>query len=288
MDTGLELPGFFKDADAASLAAQRTYLALNRTRLWSAVAGALGGAITWSAADLDAGALVALAGFLVALVAELVLAYLQPERDWYSGRALAESMKTMAWCYAVGGDPFASGIDDAEARRILRQRAELLLQKGGDKISMSTESPLVTAWMTELRHSDFETRRAAYLEHRTRDQRNWYARKARQDKRKADAWRTALVAAEIIAVTASTLRVTKALEVDLAGILGAAIGAGAAWLALKQYAQLSAAYSLASRELSLQEDLLSQVNESEWAHAVSDAEEAISREHTMWLASRNE
>ncbi|MEA5456496.1 DUF4231 domain-containing protein [Sinomonas sp. JGH33] len=288
MDNGLDLPGFFKDADAASLATQRAYLALNRTRLWSAVAGALGGAITWSASSLDAGALVALAGFLVALVAELVLAFLQPERDWYSGRALAESMKTMAWCYAVGGDPFASSLGDAEARRILRERAELLLQKGGDKVSMSAASPLVTESMTALRHSSFETRRAAYLERRTRDQRNWYAGKARQSKRKADLWRSALVAAEIAAVSASTLRVTKTLDIDLAGILGAAIGSGAAWLALKQYAQLAAAYSLASRELTLQEDLLSQVEEDGWSHAVSDAEEAISREHTMWLASHNE
>ena len=287
MTADVDLPGFFKDADAASLKAQRTYLALNRVRLWSALVGAFGGTVTWEAVSLDVGALVALGGFLAALIAELVLAYLQPERDWYSGRALAESMKTMAWCFAVGGEPFGLELDEGTARQLLRNRAGLLVQKGGDRIAVSAASPLVTEAMTALRNSDFATRRATYLEHRTQNQRAWYALKARSDQRRADVWRAALVAAEIIAVSLATLRAFGLSELDLAGILGAAIGAGAAWLALKQYAQLAAAYSLASRELALQEDLLSQVSERDWPRAVADAEEAISREHTMWLASRS-
>lgn len=287
MNEELELPGFYVDADTASLSGQHAYLGLNRLRLWSAVLGALGGASGLAAGNIDVGALIALTGFVIALVAELLLAFLQPERDWYAGRALAESMKTMSWCYAVGGEPFSPNISDVAARSLLRQRAELLTKKGADKIAVSASSRLVTPSMTELRHSDFETRRTAYLDGRTRDQRAWYALKARENKRKADGWRSILVAAEIVAVSATTLTATKVLTVDVAGILGSVVGASAAWLALKQHAQLAAAYALTSRELALQEEILCEASEDEWPRAVADAEDAISREHTMWLASHH-
>ena len=75
---------------------------------------------------------------------------------------------------------------------------------------------------------------------------------------------------------------------DFAGIIAAMVASGAAWLALKQYSQLTSAYRVAAGELAIQADVLNTVNEAEWPQAVADAEEAISREHTMWLASRGE
>ena len=64
------------------------------------------------------------------------------------------------------------------------------------------------------------------------------------------------------------------------------VAAGAAWMALKQYAPLAAAYTTTAGELSLQTRHLLETPEAEWPTAVADAEAAISREHTMWLASR--
>lgn len=282
----LEMPGFFRDADAASARGQRKYLALNRIRLSGAIIGALGGAVTLSTGTLDVSALIGLAGFLVALITELILAYLQPERDWYAGRALAESMKTMAWRYAVRGEPFTTGLTEAELHRLLRSRVQQLTEKGADRIAIETDSALVTASMEALRASDFEHRKEVYLGQRTGSQRHWYAAKARYNRRRAEFWRIVLVSAEIVAVSLATLRLTGPLPVDLTGVLGSIISASAAWLVLKQHAQLASAYSTTSRELAIQEDFLDGTDEGEWGRAVSDSEEAISREHTMWLASR--
>lgn len=74
--------------------------------------------------------------------------------------------------------------------------------------------------------------------------------------------------------------------VDFPGLMAAFIMAGAAWAAVKQFSPLAAAYSMASMELAIQADKLKSVPENDWPLVAADAEEAISREHTMWLASR--
>ncbi|MEU1012302.1 hypothetical protein [Streptomyces sp. NPDC005890] len=63
-------------------------------------------------------------------------------------------------------------------------------------------------------------------------------------------------------------------------------GAGVAWFAVRQYETLGRAYTFAATELSIIHGRLSQADEDGWAQEEADAEEAISREHTMWRASR--
>lgn len=45
---------------------------------------------------------------------------------------------------------------------------------------------------------------------------------------------------------------------------------------------------IATDELALQASTLKSMDDQHWPQAVADAEEAISREHTMWLASRGQ
>ena len=71
-------------------------------------------------------------------------------------------------------------------------------------------------------------------------------------------------------------------------MLAAGIGAGAAWLALKQHTVLRSAYALTAAELEKQIATLTAAEDANWSESVADAEEAISREHTMWLASRSD
>jgi hypothetical protein len=90
----------------------------------------------------------------------------------------------------------------------------------------------------------------------------------------------------VVGIVLASLQLAGRLKIDLAGIFAALVASGAAWLLLKQHAQLAAAYQAASVDLALQQDLLLATTEPDWAEAVSAAEKAISREHTMWLASR--
>jgi hypothetical protein len=76
---------------------------------------------------------------------------------------------------------------------------------------------------------------------------------------------------------------------DVIGILTAIAASSAAWVAVKQHEVLARAYSVASNELAsidTQINARSDWTEGDWAKFVSNAEEAVSREHTSWRASR--
>ena len=66
---------------------------------------------------------------------------------------------------------------------------------------------------------------------------------------------------------------------------GAAAGAATAWTQTRQHVVLEASYADAAIDLAnARERLEREMTEDEWAEEVGTAEEAISREHTMWIA----
>lgn len=280
------LPGVWKNADEESGRAQLWTLRLTWMKVGAGVVAAFGGVLSWSIGKIDVAAWLVLIGFLVALVSELASWATQPERRWYEGRAVAESAKTLAWRYSIGADPFPIEMSRSEAEQKFRERMSAVADQVADRVVFDAEQTVVTSSMESLRASSFEERRAAYVEHRTRDQQRWYAEKARANRSYATAWRVALIVAEVIAVVLATGRVFGGWTVDLAGLLAAVIAAGTAWVAVKQFSPLASAYSVATKELGVQASRLETVAEVDWPLVAADAEEAISREHTTWLASR--
>src|SRR5262249_55792131 len=120
------------------------------------------------------------------------------------------------------------------------------------------------------------------------DQQEWYSRKAYWNSSRARLWAIGLVAAELAGVVAALLRGLGALNLDIAGVAAAVVGTGVAWLSLKQHDHLGRAYAFAANELGIVYSNLELVDDEKvWAADVADAEEAISREHTMWRASRS-
>lgn len=282
-----KLPAFFRASDAAAATAQQATLNGNRIRLVGAIAAAIGGVFSFRLCGLDVWALIALVGFIAAFVAELFLLLQHPERNWYQARAGAESAKTLSWRYAVCADPFFADLSRAEADNLFRERIGQVARRVSQAVEVpSGDASSPTLAMRRLRDSSIEVRRQTYLQGRTRTQRDWYTRKARANKRASAYWRGALLIAECIAIALAAIRLSGVLEIDLAGVLAAGIGAGAAWLALKQHTTLRSAYALTAAELETQVATLTAAEDADWPTAVADAEEAISREHTMWLASR--
>ena len=61
-----------------------------------------------------------------------------------------------------------------------------------------------------------------------------------------------------------------------------------AWMEVKQHSELAQAYSVAEFDLSLVEERGDYVcDETTFSSFVADAENAISREHTLWIARRD-
>lgn len=285
--TDEDLPDCYQEADRASLEGQKRTLRYTALRLGGSLLAALGGAGSFSAGEADLAAILILVGFLLAAAADVALWAQGPERLWYQGRALAESAKTLAWRYAVAADPFPADLPEAAARDLLRDRVRDIWRQVPAGLVEMGSGPMVTPGMTQLREASFEERRAAYVSGRTQEQADWYRRKARFNVRRTQAARFGLLVLEVLAVFFAVLRLLGGWSFDTAGFLGALIAAVTAWMAVKQFGTLASAYAVAAQELTLQADRLGETGEAEWALTAADAEEAISREHTMWLASRN-
>ena len=212
---------------------------------------------------------------------------MKPEQTWYDGRALAESARTLAWRYAVGAAPFARNVNLNADDNYLYQLGQLLRDAPNVTIEPSTR-PAISTTMREIRGADLKERRDIYIERRIADQQQWYTRKAKWNSHRALYWKTALLTAEVVGVVTILLRAADIIAIDLVGVVATAVGTGAAWLAVKQHDSLSRAYAFAANELGIVRGRLELIDDEEpWAGEAADAEEAISREHTMWRASRS-
>jgi hypothetical protein len=138
--------------------------------------------------------------------------------------------------------------------------------------------------MRQLRAAPFERRRAAYQRDRIENQIVWYSTKAAAHDRAARRWTVAAVVASAVGVVVAGLRMFGAVQIDLLGVAAACASAAIAWNQLNQNRTLVSAYRITARELTIIRDRIPSVGERDWAEFVSDAEEAMSREHTLWLA----
>ena len=286
-----EFPALYSAADRNSLDGQRRFLNAIRLRLAMLVLAAAFGLFTWRiTGGADVAGIGASVAFVVALLAELYLLQARPDRLWYDGRAVAESAKTLTWRYIVGGSPFGrEEVSDREAERLLLDRFRQIAGdlRGAYLVPVSAAADQTTPSLRRLRGLTLEERRELYRDERIGSQQAWYTRSAHRNERRATQWSLALTSLEALGLTGGVLKATGVLGVDLLGLAGAVVAAGAAWVHAKQHQTLANAYAVASQELAA---ISGQVgwaaSEQEWAHFVDQAEEAISREHTLWRASR--
>jgi len=285
-----ELPAIYQATDRASLRGQRQSLLALRVRIGGLVAAAIGGAFVWKVKEFDAWGAVAAVGFLVAVLAGWYAVQTKPDRTWYEGRAAAESAKTLAWRYMVGGLPFGFGAGSAEDMDTLFVGKVRSVFKDLDGLDLSPDPDAahqITPTMRANRGLGLGERRALYDRDRIEDQRAWYANKASSNVRMARWFEGIALALEGVGILLASLKAFRVVSLDLLGVVAAVGGGVAAWSQAKQYRSITAAYSIAAQELAAIRDVIHiERDETDWAAFVDDCEEAISREHTLWRASR--
>jgi hypothetical protein len=122
---------------------------------------------------------------------------------------------------------------------------------------------------------------------RVAQQQEWYQRKAKWNDTLAIRWTLAVLFSEIIGIIAAITKAVGLIDGDVLIFVGAIVGAMTSWLQTKQHRTLATAYSITALELaSVRTKIKWQTNQDDWAKFVNDAEEAFSREHTLWKASR--
>lgn len=286
-----DLPPLYHAADHSSLQAQKWFLAASILRLGGLLGAAFFCLFVWKSAPspVDWAGVLAAVSFGVALLVEIYLLKSEPERTWYEGRAAAESVKTLSWRYMMGAEPFyhtdpAPTVDQL----FLNQLDDVLdVLKDVDLSANQAASGQITGRMRAVRAASLAERKDIYEQNRVADQQKWYSTSAQWNRDRANRWAMAMLSIEVFGIVAAILKSVGTIEGDLLGFAGAIVAAMTAWLQTKQHRTLATAYAVTALELaSVRTRIAHQATEADWAIFVSDAEEAFSREHTLWKASR--
>jgi hypothetical protein len=289
--------GAFTVADRTAAWGQLIHLRLTRLELSLLVVGAATGFIDLpvGSRQIDLGGVIAAAVFTVSLALRAYRLTVRPTQTWQDGRAAAESIKTLCWRYAVGSRVFPADMSAADADRVFVTRLREILDGIRDVSDIRAAVPAgvqITPWMQQLRAASLDDRRACYERARIADQQAWYAGRAEFNSRQMHRWGAIVLVFEVFGAIAGAMEALGVLDLDwstgdLVGVAATLAAAMTAWAQTRQYSTLASAYRIAYEELSAIRALVPHVRtEAEWEEFVDSAEAAISREHTMWRASR--
>jgi hypothetical protein len=284
-----EYPALFLEADAGSNRSQGKFLLLIRGEYLILFLAAV------FSMNFLTGVLYGLiyaAVFFAGLLILIGRAQSKPEQWWYRCRALAESVKTLAWRYMMHATPFDGS--DAQARAVFHDRLREMFHQSLDTAKMITNdwsgNNQITQVMEDIRTMNRTDRMTYYLRHRVDEQRGWYNLKSTTNRSCARFWVWASGAAYVLASVMVLSRIARPdweywpiepLIVIAASIVG--------WVQIKKFNELATAYTIAAHEIGLIRPKADAVTtEAEFSEFVNDAEKAFSREHTLWIARQSD
>lgn len=282
-----DFPALYRSADSLSLKSQKHFFRALGTHLLVLIIATLLPLIFSQTPGSYAIQAVVL---LFALGCSIYLAKERPDRYWYAGRAVAESIKTITWRYISKAEPFQA-TDDEIAKSEFRNSLKLIVEQNKEICQQLTDylaDEQITSVMQNNRSRNLEERKKYYQEHRIKNQLSWYAKKAKFNKDKARIFFWILIISNIISVILAVAKIvypTTSFPIDVFIAISASL---LSWIQAKRYTELSASYALTAHEISLiNEQSLNATTDEEFSIFVGDAENAFSREHTQWVARRD-
>lgn len=287
--TESDFPALYRSADGLSLRAQRSFfLALGAQLVLLIVASALSvvNLPHWGIAVSQAVVL------LGALACSIFLFAKRPDRQWYAGRAVAESIKTITWRYVSLAEPFESS-DEVAMRQEFTRKLKAIVDQNREVAQSLTEhldGTQITQAMASMRSESLDVRKAKYAEARIANQLSWYAKKAAFNRTMSEKFFLGLIAVNGFAVLSALFRIRFAdapywpTDIFVAGAASLLT-----WMQAKRFGELAASYALAAHEISLIRDqALLPATPHAFSLFVGDAENAFSREHTQWVARKDQ
>lgn len=287
-----DFPALYMAASDCSRNGQRSYKRLILSNLLllvlAAVLSALSGLVQNPYDGLFTIAIVAV--LLGAMATNFLNRELQGDRDWFEGRAVAESVKTNVWRYMMRVPPFR---DDRASDRTFASRLKAIQIENKslnqNLASLPTELHQITDRMRTIRELDWEDRRTLYARERLVREIEWYRTKGTTAAIAARNWRWASFGAEFagVLIALSTFVLPISVMINLVGVIASLAAAFEAWTQVSRHSELSQSYNMACQELIAIRDLMAHATtETGFITAVKNSEGAISREHTMWVAKR--
>jgi len=287
-----DLPGLYQSADSASLKEQRKYFRAIGFYSILLVFAAL--FAFWSDGNENPTTkIISTLFFLITLSIMIWLRVSKPDDIWYNGRAVAESVKTRAWRWMLRAEPYED-CEDVEIMRkrfvidlktILKQNESLIGKLG---IGASVAEP-ITDKMLQVRKLPLLERFELYRKERILNQALWYTKKAKFNKNKSTLWFTITVVLHGLAIVLLLFNIKEpSLKLPIE-VIAVAASSVLTWLQSKKHNELSSSYSLTAHEIMLIKSETNRITtESELSEYILNCENAFSREHTQWVARKNE
>lgn len=288
-----DFPNYFIAGDNASLLAQKKYVTYVR---WDLVLMCISAALAiYNYTSEDTKRFIYIFSGLILLVAfmlSLIIKTKKYEDVWYRGRALAESAKTLTWRFITKSEYFEDYLSIEEVEKRFTERIKEIREEFKDINSSLKASDLskaiITEKMLEVRGLDLQERKDFYIKNRIDNQIEWYTGKADTNKAKYESWFWAVIVMQFLAiVSVSFLIYYPNSDFNLVGIFTTLSASFFSWLQLKKYQENKEAYNTAMSELNfIKQEAKFITLENDFAKFVLDSENAMSREHTMWLAQK--
>lgn len=224
-----------------------------------------------------------------ALLAKLAARLRSYDTEWFDGRAVAETVKSASWRYAMHATPYDG--DDTAADTLftatLRETIAARPSLGGLLHAVPPDGQQITSSMREIRDLPLAERQRLYLSARVGDQIRWYSSKAAENARQARRWFWIGFIAQGAALVLAIALIEGPDVPDFVGGLAAVAAVAAAWTQYSRHDELSKSYGLAAQELAFLRSTIDVApDEAALRSAIAATEDAISREHTMWMARR--
>ena len=148
-------------------------------------------------------------------------------------------------------------------------------------------SDQISPEMKQLRARETSQRRQLFVEARLDDQIRWYSQKAARSEQISARWFWAGLGLTALALVAAIVSIQAFWVAVLISLFATLSTATTVLSKLGRHDDIKKSYVLAAYELSfLRERVLDAVSEEELSEAVEASEEAISREHSMWIARK--
>lgn len=282
-----DYPGIYQAADALSARGQKGFLKGLTINIAFLIAASLLSFITvkhWGIALAQAVLMAAVLG------STAYLALARPEKTWYAGRAVAESIKTLVWRYVSRAEPF-NDVDLKASQDFLDKLRDVVNQNKAvtNQLVTHLSNDQITPVMKDLRLQGLHDRLAVYVQCRIRDQLDWYSQKAEFNRVKSNKFFWCLLFLNASAFALALLKIKfydfEYFPIDFIITISACV---LTWIQAKRYSELSESYALAANEIGIIKHQSEKVaTEEGFSLFVGDAENAFSREHTQWVARKD-
>jgi len=174
---------------------------------------------------------------------------------WYNARAVAESIKTISWRYAVKAEPY--NIPDDDAKSIFFKAMKDIIEMNHDfkecieaEYSSSTQHNIPNN-MTGVRLLSLQDRYNFYHINRVMEQKDWYTKKSLINKKRSSQFFFLLIFVSFVLLICLILSLIKT-SINIifpTGPLLSMISILFTWIQTKKYKELEKSYALTAHEI---------------------------------------